>query len=172
MKLYRSKIPLIAAECIDVLARDGDIELAPNGREEAIKDIEAIMDDYQRRDGDLREEIRDSMARDALSYDQYGKTRNKIAEERGHPVGDDVERFLVRQFVENLMISPHIDEVYADDKVIYRKFMDVIRGHDVNEEEIREEAKTKIKNISEGTVDYEIAIRTAVRDVKKRRGLI
>ena len=70
MKLYRSKIPLIAAECIDVLARDGDIELAPNGRDEAVADIQAIMDDYQRRDGDLREEIRDKMARDALSYER------------------------------------------------------------------------------------------------------
>ena len=70
------------------------------------------------------------------------------------------------------MITPNVEEVYEEDRVIYKRLMEVVKGHDVDEEEIREEARTKIKNVSEGTVDYEIAMRNAVRDVKKRRGLI
>ena len=30
---------------------------------------------------------------------------------------------------------------------------------------------SKIKNVSEGTVDYEIALQDAMREVRKRRGL-
>ena len=90
----------------------------------------------------------------------------------GHPVGDDVEKFLSRQFVENLMISQFIDEVYEEDRVIYKRLLDVLRGHNVDERDIREQAKARVKNIREGTVDYEIALQKAVREEKKRRGLI
>lgn len=172
MKLYRAKVPVIAQECIDALLADGDIEIRPDTKEEAQKDFEAIMEDYLRRDAAIREEIKDHMADQGLAYGQYGKVRGRFCDERGHPLGDDVERFLVRQFTENLMISPFIEEVYEDDKVIYRKLMDVVRSHHVDEEAIREEARGKIKNINEGTVEYEIAMRNAVRDVKKRQGLI
>lgn len=172
MKLYRSKVPVIAAECISALVEAGDVEVDPAHREEAQRDLEAIMDDYLRRESDLRERIRDHMADEGLTYDRYGKVRSRMAEEWGHPVGDDVERYLVRQFVENLMISPNIDEVYEEDKVIYKRLMDVVRLHHVDEEAIRDEARDKIKNVHEGTMDYEIAMRQAVRDVKKRKGLI
>ena len=40
------------------------------------------------------------------------------------------------------------------------------------EDAIRQEAIGKIKNVAEGTVDYEIALQNAVKDVKKRRGLM
>jgi hypothetical protein len=61
--------------------------------------------------------------------------------------------------------------VFADDKVIYKKLLGVLKGHDVDEEAIREEAKGKVKNAKEGTVEYEIALELAIRDVKKRKGL-
>jgi hypothetical protein len=172
MKLYRAKVLPIATDCIDTLVRDGDIEVEFARRDEAIADVAAIMEDYLRRDMALREVIRDRMATDSVPYDQYGKTRSKMADERMHPLGDDVERFLARQTVEMLLNSPNVDEVFADDKTMYTKLLGLFRGHDVNEEEIREEARGRIKNIAEGTVDYEIAMRNAVRDVKKRRGLV
>lgn len=172
MKLYRAKIPAIARQCIEALLEDGDIEIVPGMKEEAERDLEAIMEDYLRRDADLRERVRDHMSDAGIPYDEYGKTRSKLADSAEHPMGDDVERYLVRQFIENMMISPNIDEVYADDRAMYRKLMDVVRAHHVDEEEIRAEAREKIKNVQEGTMEFEIAMRHAVRDVKKRRGLI
>ena len=132
----------------------------------------AIMDEYRRRDFELRNRVKDQMERDKLTYDQFGRVRKKIAEGERHPLGGDVERFLARQFLENMMISRFVDEVYAEDRVIYKKIMGFIQGHDVNEQEIREEAQDKVKNLKEGTVDYEIALQKAVREVKRRRGLI
>lgn len=172
MKLYKAKIPVIAKECIAALLTDGDIEIATGNVEEAELDLVSIMEEFYRRDMNLRTQIKDTMHRQQISYDQYGKVRGRLADRLGHPTGDDVERFLCRQFVENLMISPFIEEVWADDSEMYKKLMGVLQSHDVDERAIREEAANKLKNLREGTVDYEIALENAIRDEKKRRGLI
>ena len=171
MKLYRAKIPAIAREVLEVLASENDIEIQPENRPEAEKDLVAIMEEFLRRDNDFREAVRDYMAARNIPYDQYGQTRKQLAEQQDHPLGDDVERFLCRQFIENMLISPNIDEVFEEDKVMYKKVMGVLRSHDVDERAIREEAESKIKNVKEGTVDYEIALQNAMREVKKRKGL-
>lgn len=172
MKLYRSKIPQVATDCFEVLITDGDVEVLPENRTEAEADLVAIMEEFRRRDFSFRDSVKDQMHDRGIPYNDYGKTRSKMADEEGHPVGDDVERFLCRQFVECLMISRFVEEVYAEDRTIYKKLMDVLRSHDVDESAIRQEAADKIKNVREGTVEWEIALQAAVRDVKKRKGLI
>ncbi len=172
MKLYRSKIPVIAKQVVDRLVEEGDIEVLPERREEAEMDLTAIMEEFRRRDMQLRDNLRDHMAARKIPYSEYGRSRKQMAEETGHPTGDDIERFLTRQFIENMLISPNVEEVFEEDQVIHKKVMEVLRSHDVDEREIREEAISKVKNVRQGTVDYELALQDAVRAVKKRRGLI
>jgi hypothetical protein len=172
MKLYRAKIPQIAHDVIHRLSEEGDIEVLPERREEAERDLAAIMEEFLRRDMAMRDRIRDEMAARNVPYSDYGRVRKRIAEEMNHPSGDDIERFLCRQFLENMLITPNIDEVFSDDQDMHKKVMEVLRSHDVDERAIREEAESKVKNVREGTVDYEIALQNAVKDVKKRRGLL
>jgi hypothetical protein len=172
MKLYRAKIPQIAKEVVEALIAAEDVEVLPANRGEAEKDLVAIMEEYRRRDFDLRNRVRDTMHDRKIPHGEYGRTRKRVAEEMEHPVGDDVERFLTRQFIENLMISPYIEEVYAEDAAMYKRVMEILRGHNVDENAIREEAADKVKNVASGTVDYEVALNKAVQEVKKRRGLI
>jgi hypothetical protein len=172
MKLYRSKIPEIARAVIQNLCHDGALEVAPENRPEAELDLTAVMEEYLRRDAELRERVREHMELQNIAYDRYGKVRAQMAEEWGHPTGEDVERFLARQFVENFMISRFVEEVFAEDKDIYKAMLEILRKHDVDERAIRDEALEKIKNIAEGTVEYEIALSRAIKDVKKRHGLI
>lgn len=172
MKLYRAKVPAIAKAVIERLASEGDIEIKPDAKEEAEKDLAAIMDEYLRRDAELNERVRDEMSAMNIPYSERGRTRKRIAEELNHPLGDDVDRFLCRQFIENLLISPSIEEVFEEDRVMYKKVMEVLRSHDVDENEIRAEAASRLKNVQEGTVEYEIALQEQMKVVKKRRGLI
>lgn len=172
MKLYRAKIPLIAKGVLERLVTEGDVEVRPEHREEAEKDLAAIMDEYMRRDNELRDRIKDFMAEQNIPYSDFGRTRKRLADELGHPLGDDVERFLCRQFIENLMISPNVDEVYEEDRTIYKKVMEVLKANDVDENEIRAEALARMKNVAEGTVDYELQLQEQMKQVKKRRGLI
>lgn len=172
MRVYRAKIPVIAHEAMAALVAAADIEVAAENLEEAEKDLVAIMDEFVRRDMFVRNAVRDHMAERNIPYDQYGRTRSRVAEEMGHPLGEEVEKFLARQFVENLMISQFIDEVFEEDRVMYKRLLEVLSGHNVDERDIREQAKSRVKNVREGTVDYEIALQKAVREEKKRRGLI
>lgn len=172
MRLYRARIPVIAHAVIERLVKEGDIEVSPTNAEEAEQDLVAIMETFLERDLDLRNAVRDTMARRSIPYERYSKVRSQIAEDWGHPTGESVKKYLSRQFVENFMISNYVDEVYAEDEVLFRKTIDTLRNHDVDENALREEARERVKNVSEGTVDYEIAFAQALKEVKRRHGLI
>lgn len=172
MKLYRARIPDIASSVIGTLIQEEHIEVSAEQRPEAELDLVAIMEEYLRREMDLRETVRENMARQNIPYDRYGQIRGRIASERNHPTGDDVERYLARQFVENFMISRFVDEVFSEDRIIYKRILEVLRDFHVDERAIRDEAREKVKNIAEGTVEYEIALSRAIKEVKKRHGLI
>ncbi len=172
MKLYKVKIPVIAREVVETLANEGAIEVAMENRQEAEMDLVAIMEEYLRRDNEVREAVREHMAQFSVPYDQYGKVRTQIAERYGHPTGDEVQRFLARQIIENFMISRFVDEVFAEDKELFKRVREIIERHDVDERALRTEAQEQIRNVAEGTMDYEIAMSKAMRDVKKRHGLL
>jgi len=171
VKLYRARIPQIATAVIERLSADGDIEVEGSDREEAASDLVAIMESYLRRDNDLREAVRDEMDRKNLPYDQYGKVKGAISEGWGHPTGDDVDRFLARQFIENFMISNFIGEVYTDDRELYKKILDLLKPFDVDERALRAEAEERIKNVKEGSVERQDALNRALKEVRKRHGL-
>ncbi len=172
MRLYRARIPQIAHALVERLTSEGDIEVAPENRTEAEQDIVAIMETFLRRDLDLRDAVRDKMSHDGIPYDQYSKIRSAIADTWGHPTGETVPKFLSRQIVENFMISRFVEEVFTEDDPLFRKVLDTIRSFDVDERALREEAQAQIKNVVEGTVDYEVAFAQALKDVKRRHGLL
>ena len=172
MRLYRTRIPMIANAVIDRLCNDGDIDVELEDRPEGEQDLVAIMETFLKRDLDLRDAVKDTMSRNNVPYDRYSKVRSEIAEAWGHPTGESVKKYLSRQFVENFMISNFVQEVYSDDEMLFRKILDIIRSFDVDERGLRDEAKTLVKNVSEGTVDYEIAFAEALKEVKRRHGLM
>ena len=172
MKLYRARIPAIANNVISELVNGGDIEVEPENHGEAELDLVSIMEEFLRRDFQLRERVKEQMSVANVGYDQYGKWRSRLAEEWNHPTGEAVSKFMARQFIENFMISRFVEEVFTEDALLWRKTLDLLRNHNVDERALREEAIASIKNEREGTVDYEIAMQKALREVKKRKGLI
>ena len=81
MKLYRTKIPVIAKETIDTLCGEGDIEVEASNREEADQDLVAIMEEFMRRDFGFRNKIKDHMSNRGIPYNQYGEVRKKMSEQ-------------------------------------------------------------------------------------------
>ena len=171
MKLYRSRVEAIAKKVIKDLSEEGHIEVESANRLEAVADLEAIMEQLLKREGALREAVRDRMAALRISYDEYGKTRARIAKDWGHPLGSQIERYLASQFVESFMVSPYIEEVFSDDYTMKRIIQGILLEFDVDEQALREEAREKIKNISESSPEYEIRFEQALREVRVRHGL-
>jgi len=79
--------------------------------------------------------------------------------------------YLATQFNRMIMNSPHFDEVYSLDNVIRSKIFEVLRSNNVNESELHEEARARLSNLDENSLDYEIRYREAIADVRRRRGL-
>ncbi len=172
MKLYRARVPAIAHGVLERLINEGDVEVEAESRNEAEQDLVAIMESYLKRDQDLRESVRTEMERRNVPYDQYNKTRGDVASAWGHPTGNEVEKYLSRQFLENFMISPNIIEVFGEDREMFRKIIDTIKRYDVDEGALRAEAEERIKNVAEGSVERQDALNRALREVRKKHGLL
>ena len=172
MKLYRARVAPIARAIVERLCTENDIDVAAENREEAERDIVAILETYMRDDQKLQDDARELLERRGLSYDQLGKMRRELADTRGHPTNNEIEKYLSRQIVENFMISHFVEEVFSDDRDIQKKVLDVIRSLDVDENKLRLEARERIKNVKEGSVEFEEAMNRAMREVRKRHGLV
>ena len=172
MRLYKAKVPEIASALIQTLNDDGHIEVENANRTEAEADMVAIMHEYLNRDRLLRESVRERMSRFSIPYDQYSKIRSQIAQDWGHPIGNRVERYLSSQFIESFMISHFIEEVYSPDHVMRKSILEVLKSFDVDEGALRDEAREQVKNIAENTVEYEIRFAQALKEIKRRHGLI
>ncbi len=171
MKLYKGKIPVIAEQVVSRLADEGDVELVPDMKSEAVEDLESIMKNYLRQERRLNNVVRDHIADYKIEYDRRGEIRREKAKEMGHPIGDRVMSYLATQFNRMIMNSPNFDEVYSEDRVIRSKIFEVLRANNVNEAELREEAKARLSNLDENSLEYQIRYREAIADVRRRRGL-
>jgi uncharacterized protein len=70
------------------------------------------------------------------------------------------------------MHSQFVEEIYSEDHELKRKMREVLRRHTEIERDIDEETRAKIKNLQEGTQNWEIEYTRALEQVKRRRGLI
>ena len=172
MKLYRGKIPVIASEIVTTLVDEGHVEINPEFKGEAEQDLMSIMHSYLRQEDRLKNEVKDYLAKEQLSFDHKGEVRREKAKEANHPIGDKVMPFLASQFNQIIMNSPHFEEVYSEDKDIKTVIFNALRKHQVNEDELRQEAREKLNNLDENSLDFEILFPKALAEVRRKRGLM
>ena len=172
MKLYRSRVEDISKKIIKDLTEGEHIEVLPENLLETEADLQAVMIEYLKRDQRLRDTVREQMVSLQIPFGEYGKTRSRIAKEWGHPLGQQVERYLAQQFVESFFVSPYVEEVFASDSTLKRVIQDILLEFHVDEDALRDEAREKIKNIPENSSEYEIRLEQALREVRIRHGLV
>lgn len=172
MKLYKGKVWPIAQEIIQILSEKEMIEVLPEKRTEAEIDLKAIMTDYMRRDRKLRSDIKDYMASYKIPYDRMGEVLRTKSKEMNHPIGDKIMPYLANQFLQMFLNSPSIEEVFASDGDIRAEIFTVLRKHNVNEKELRELAKAKLKHLDEDSMEYQILFPKALQEVRRKKGLL
>jgi uncharacterized protein len=169
MKLYAGKIPVIGAELVRSLINDGDIAVID--RAEAELDVQAVLKEYLRVDREITEKSKDLLQKRNLPYEQFGKVKRTLAQEKGFGMGDDGLDWMTTQLIESFMQSPHIEEVFAEDSVLRRKMTAVLKKHMMVDEEIDAEVRRRIKNLEEGTSTWEVEYQRALEQIKRNRGL-
>ncbi len=170
MKLFSGKVPIIATEMARALIDDGDIE--SDSPEEVELDIQAVLKEYLRTDRELTEKAKDFCEKRGWPLSTYYKVKRKLAERQRFVTGDDAIDYIMEQIIGAFMHSQFVEEIFTEDHDLKRKMKVILKRHTEIEEEIDEEARSKIKNLEEGTRDWEIEYARAMEAVKRRRGLI
>src|SRR3990172_5992938 len=140
MRLYVAKVPIIAQDLVRSLIEAGDIEVQNSAEGEL--DVAAVLKEYVRVDRELTDKAKDLMEQRKLGYDQFGKLKRALAEEKDFGLGDEAITWICTQLLETFMHSANVDEVYADDATLRRRMKDVLKKHmavdDVLDAEVRQ----------------------------------
>jgi uncharacterized protein len=172
MKIYRGKIRPISEEIVKNLIAEGDIEVAPEEVEEVILDIEAIIKEYIRLDEEINRQARDLLQQKSMSYTEFGKIKRELAEEKKFEIGDRAIYWIGSQILECFMVNSRIDEVYSEDWVMRKKIAQIFNTNLGLDEQIDKEARARIKNIVEGTPEWDIEYRKVFDQIARKKGLL
>lgn len=171
MRLYPGKVSAIAADMVQALAQNGDIEIVADMTQEVILDIESVLREYIRADREITDRARDIISKEGLEFNQVNKIKTKIAGERGFGIGEGAAEYLTRQIIEALFHSRHVDEVFAEDHTLRKTLRDVLNRHLHVDEDLDQEVRKRIKNLQEGTQTWEVEYGKVMQDLKRLKGL-
>ncbi len=171
MRLYRKIIPKMSKEIIATLKNEGDVEIDDQKLEEAELDVAAILVEYCNAEDRLNQETKDTLTRRGLSAERFGQVKKGLAEARNHKTGEEGAEFVINQMLETLMHSRNIEEVFAEDHEMRKKITDTMRKYLGIDEEIDREARSRLKNLREGTGEWDIEYERIVGQLKRAKGL-
>jgi uncharacterized protein len=171
MRLYRKIIPKIAREVIRTTHTKQEIEVEDGRMDEAELDLAAVMVEYMNEEERIVNETKETMARRGFSHDRFGQVKKSLAEARGFKLGEDGIEFVVDQMLEALFTSKNVAEVYADDKALRLFIKSVFDKYTGVDEELDKEARGRLKNLREGTPEWEIEYPRVVAALKRNKGL-
>jgi len=169
MRLYTTKIPVIAREVIEQLSAEGDIETS--NREEAELDIQAVLKEYLRMDREITEKVKDIMEKRNLPHDHFGKIKRSVSEEKSFGLGEDGVLWICNQILETFMQSRFIEEIFASDSDMRKKMKVIIRRNMLVDEELDGEVRNRIKNLQEGTTNWDVEYAKVMEQIKQKRGI-
>ena len=171
MKLYSKLVPVVARDIAKALIEAGNIEVEEENLEAARKDFEAVINEYLRKDRELSDATKDVLASRGWSSGKFGEAKRLAAGAQGVPLGDDAVDYVINQMLEYMLISPNIEEVYAEDHVMRKRIVTVIRKYLKINEEVDQEVRGRLKHLQEGTQDWEIAYRKTLEQIQRTKGL-
>ena len=172
MKIYLKMIPKICDEIVKTLSRDGDIEVADEKLEEAALDASAVLRNYVGMEKKLNEDVKETMERRGMSNKDFNRLRDAMAAERSLKLGDEGIDFCIDQIIELFIMSPNVDEVFAEDHTMRKKIFDILKRFLDVDDALDRQARDRIKNIEEGSLEWDIAYEKAITQLKQNKGLV
>ena len=171
MRLFPGKVPFISGEIINKLIGDEDIEVAPESKDEAVIDVEAILKEYIRIERELFERAKDIIEIRNLDSSNFFRIKKQLFAEKGIPADETVIDYLIDQIIEMFMHSVHIEEVYASDNDLRGKMGVILKRFMNLDAEIDREVRHQIKNLEEGTSDWEIEYQKMLGKLRQTKNL-
>jgi hypothetical protein len=169
MRLYASKIPVIAADIVRMLTVDKDIETTQAAEVE--EDLAAVMREYLRMEREITEKAKDRAERIGAGAAEVQRFKRQMAEERNFGLGAEAVSWILDQLVQMLLRSNNVDEVFSEDAVLRRKMRQVLERHMSVDDEMDKEVRSRLKHLREGTQSWDIEYARVMEQVKRRRNI-
>ncbi len=172
MRIYPKLIPAMARDIVQVLTKDGDIEVLPESMDAAREDFASIIRQYQVQEENITGDAKTLLIRRNWPRSKLAEAKRIVAAQRRFPVGDDGVDFIINQMLEFMFMTSNIEEVYAQDHTMRKKIVTVLRKYFKIDEEVDKEVRSKLKHLQEGTSDWEIQYKRVLEQVRRRKGLL
>ena len=172
MRLYAGKIPVISKEIIAGLVRDGDIEVAGKESQDELElDVQAVLKEYLRIERELVDQAKDYLQEHGLPYSDFGKAMKAVSEGREFGRGEDAITYITTQVTGCFMCSGHVEEIFSDDATLNRKMRAVLRKHMSEGQDVEREVRARMKNIEEGSREWDVEFSRLRDEIAKKKGL-
>jgi len=172
MRLYPKVIPLIAREVIQTLMKENDIEVETLRIADAEMDMSAIMREYLASEERVNQATREALERRGYDHSKFNQVKREMADVRGFKMADEGIEYVIGQMIEFLLISRNVEEVYSEDNLLRRKIVQIFKKHLDLDQELDREARARMKNLTEGTAEWEVEYSRTMDQLKRARGLI
>lgn len=170
MRLYPSKISAIVQDVVHTLIEKELIEVEPTQVSEVELDVESVLKEYLRAERSLTDEAKDLAVSRGLDYSAHQKIKRQLAEKRKFGIYEDAVSYLANQLIETLLHTGHVAEVYAEDRDLRAAIAPVLKRHMSDADPLDEEVRKHLKNLDEGTQDWEIRYQQTMERLRRVRG--
>ncbi|HTU63589.1 MAG TPA: DUF507 family protein, partial [Polyangiales bacterium] len=79
--------------------------------------------------------------------------------------------YLLDQIMHLLFHSANIAEIFAEDVELRKAITPILRKHMEVDSDLDREVRSKIKNLTEGTTDFDVEYARVMEQIKQKRGL-
>lgn len=170
MRLYGSKIPAIVTEVVETLIQKELVEIEPANIKEVELDVESVLKEYLRTERQLGEQAKDLAHSRGLDYSAHQKIKRQLAERKKFGLYEDSVGYIANQLIETLLHTRHVEEIYGDDRDLRGAIAPVLKRHMADQDKLDQEVRKRIKNLQEGTADWEIRYQQTMEKLRRARG--
>ncbi len=170
MRLYASRIPALITEIVEALVQKELVEIAAPMVKEVELDVESVLKEYLRAERQLTDEAKDLAHQRGLDYSAHQKIKRQLAEQRKFGLYEDSVAYIANQLIETLLHSQHVEEIFGEDSDLRAAVAPVLKRHMAQADALDLEVRKRIKNLQEGTQDWEIRYQQTLERLKTARG--
>ncbi len=170
MRLFNSRIPHIIQDLLRRLTEQELIEILPASVEEVELDIESVLKEYLRSERALTEEAKDIAHQRGLDYSEHKKIKRVLAGKRQFGLYDESVGYIANQLIETLLHTRHVEEIFGDDNELRAAIAPVLKLHMSDEDPLDAEVRKRIRNLQEGTQDWDIRYQQVMQRLRNSRG--
>ncbi len=168
MRLYHGQVPAVAGELARTLSDSGDLEVEPANVPEVEMDIQSVLKEYIRLDRELSSRARDIQSSEGGSFHRI---KGRLARRKGVDVHDDPIGYIIDQLIDIFFHSHFVNEVFADDRTLRKKMKPILESYMTVQDELDKEVRDKIKNLEEGSRDWEVEYEKVMERLKRTKNL-